>query len=312
MLPLLAACMSDDDDDNGNGADTTTDPAPEATSAVEEESTPEDEATSEDESTPDIDSSPTAAETPEDSADATGTTDDAGSTPESTPDTMTTPDTESTPDGTGTPETGEGDDPFGDLAELTSDVPNFTLDYTGTFDNVPDETGATFSADMEMMLEQSEADIYHLRLMTTGDDEVEIEMWSLGDATYIAESGEEPVELPAGTATGMAPTDALLIVPPVETLDAADEVGQEDIGGRSATHYEVDPEDAALILMSQGVTFSNPEGDMDIWIDDELDIILQMTADITFENEDGSEGAIEMNYMVSDINETDDIEAPGS
>lgn len=309
LVPLMAACTGDDDDDD-NGADSATDSTPVATSAVDD---------TEETATPEVESTPDTAETPEDDADETGTTDtastpDTDSTSEATTEatgTMeSTPDAAGTPDDAETPDMGTGDDPFGDLAELSTDVPNFTLDFTGMFDNAPDDTGETFTADTELMMEQSEEDVYHLSLITTGDDELELEVWSLPDATFVAESGSEPVELPAGTASQMSLADALMIIPPVEALEAAEEVGQEDIDGRAATHYQVDAEDAALVLLTQGVTVTNPEGDMDIWVDDELDIVVQMTADLTFENEDGSDGSIEMEYMVTEIDDTSDIEAP--
>jgi hypothetical protein len=321
MLPLAVACAggSDEDDEEAptatvevSGAESTPDTA--MTPDMDPASTPDSEMTPDG----DIIVTPDAEETP--GADKTGTPDseetpdaDAIGTPDAdmtgTPDAdMTgTPDTDSTP-GVG----GMVDDPFADLGDLQGDVPNFTLDFTANFENVPDDTGEIFSADIDMMLAQSEPDIYHLSFMTTGDEAIEIEVWSLAEATYIAESGGEPVELPGGMASEFAPTNLLVIVPPVETLAVAEEVGQEDVNGRSATQYRVEAEDAALILAPEGSEINDPEGEMNIWIDDELGIVLQMTSDVTWTNADDTDAAVTLDYMVSDVGETDDIEAPSS
>lgn len=327
MLPLLVACAGGDDEEDPTA--TAEAPSSAATSDSDSATTPEmDMTTPEAEgtldtdtsetpdadmtSTPDSDETPAASgagtpdsdETPD--ADTTGTPDsDMASTPDA--DMTGTPDADSTP-GAG----GIVDDPFADLGDLQGDVPNFTLDFTGNFENVPDDTGAIFTADLDMMLMQSEPDIYHLNFMTTGDDAIEIEVWSLADATYIAESGGAPVELPAGMASELAPTELLVVVPPVEALAVAEEVGQEDVNGRSATHYRVAAEDAAVILAPEGAEINDPEGEMDIWLDDEFGIVVQMTSDVTWTNADDTEAAVTIDYMVSDIGETDDIEAPSS
>ena len=327
MLPLLVACAGGGDDDEEptatvevSGAESTPDAA--TTPDMDSASTPDSEmtpdadmaGTPDSEETPGVDttSTPDSDETPD--ADMAGTPDvDMTGTPDAdmagTPDAgMTgTPSMDSTP-GVG----GIVEDPFADLGDLQGDVPNFTLDFTGSFENVPDDTGEVFSADLEMMLTQSEPDVYHLSFMTTGDDAIDVEVWSLADATYIAESGDDPVELPGDMASEFAPTNLLVIVPPVETLAVAEEVGQEDVNGRSATHYRVEAEDAAVILAPEGTEINDAEGDMDIWIDDELGIVLQMRSDVTWTNADDTDAAVTIDYMISDVGETDDIEAPVS
>lgn len=322
VLPLAAACTSGDGEDDADdvvdtAATEVTDVAEtpdvdisetgdDETPTAESDTTPETEMTStpESEETPDADmtGTPESDETPD--ADMTGTPD---TDMDSTPDTDAT----GTPDVDSTPGTGDMvDDPFEDVGELQSDVPNFTLDFTGSFENVPDDTGEIFSADIDMMLMQSEPDIYQLSFTTTGDDAVELEVWSLADSTFIAESGGMPVELPAGIASEFAPTNALVVVPPVATLAVAEEVGADEVDGRDATQYRVEAEDAAVILAPQGAEINDPEGEMEIWIDDELGVVLQMVADVTWTNEDDTEAMVVIDYTVSDVGETDDIEAP--
>lgn len=317
VLPLAVACSGGGDDDDPTA--TTEAPGAVATSA---DATTQDSdttaTTAESDSTPDTDTADTPETDTTPDTDAAGTP-DADSTPDSdgdsTPDTGETPDPASmeTPDADTTPGSGGMvDDPFADVADVQTDVPNFTLDFTGTFENVPDDTGEIFSADLDMLLTQSEPDVYHLSFMTTGDDAIEIEVWSLPDATFIAESGAAPVELPGGFASEFAPSNVLVIVPPVDTLAAAEEVGPDEINGRDATHYRVDAEAAALILATQGVEINDPEGEMEIWLDDELGFMLQMIADVTWTNDDDTEAAVTIDYSVSDVGETDDVEAPTS
>ncbi|MBA2452289.1 MAG: hypothetical protein H0V47_03915 [Chloroflexia bacterium] len=330
ILPLAVACAGGDDEDATATPDV---PSAAVTSDPDPVTTPDMDTTPDvDMTTPGADGTPDSAMTGTPDSDVTPDADTTG-TPDSigTPDTTGTPDadTTGTPDAdmTGTPDAdmtgtpsvdstpgvgGTVDDPFAELGDLQADVPNFTLDFTGRFENVPDDTGEIFSADLEMMLMQSEPDIYHLTFMTTGDEAIELEVWSLADATYIAESGGTPVELPGGMAAEFAPANLLVIVPPVEALLVAEEVGQEDVNGRSTTHYRVDAEDAAVILAPEGTEINDAEGDMDIWIDDELGIVLQMTADVTWTNADDTDAEVTIDYMVSDVGDTDDIEAPSS
>jgi hypothetical protein len=308
ILPLGVACAGGDDEDATATPDV---PSAAVTSDPDPVTTPDVDMT-----TPDADGTPDSAMTGTSDSDVTPDADTTG-----TPDSIGTPDTTGTPDADtiGTPSVdstpgvgGTVDDPFAELGDLQADVPNFTLDFTGHFENVPDDTGEIFSADLEMMLMQSEPDIYHLTFITTGDEAIELEVWSLADATYIAESGDTPVELPGGMAAEFAPANLLIIVPPVEALLVAEEVGQEDVNGRSTTHYRVDAEDAAVILAPEGTEINDAEGDMDIWIDDELGIVLQMTADVTWTNADDTDAEVTIDYMVSDVGDTDDIEAPSS
>jgi hypothetical protein len=319
MVPLLAACTGNGDDDA-----TSTPDSPAAATTPDTGTTPDVEDTPDDvEGTPDTETSPDTATTPEmGTTPDTDMTTDATGTPEvdTTPDATGTPEVDMSPDATGTPDTmttpatGMTDSPFEDLGDLAADVPNFTLEFNGQFVNVPDDTGDTYSTEFEMMLAQSEPDVYHLRLVTTGDEEVQVEVWSLSTATYLSEDGSDPIELPAGLAGEFSPAEALMVMPPVDLIQNADEVGEDEINGRTATGYRVDAEDAVMILVAQGqdVTASNPQGEMTIWIDEELGIILQMEADVTFENEDGTEGSILIEHVVTDIGDTNDIEAPAN
>jgi len=333
MVPLLAACTGDGDDDvtstpdspaAATTPDTDTDPdvdgtPDDAVGTPDMDTTPDADATPDAATTPDMDTTPDTDMTP----DTTGTPDmdttpDTDVTPETTgtPDTettpATTPDTAATPDAMTTPGTGVTDSPFGELDSLAADVPNFTLEFNGEFVNVPDDLGDIYSSEFELMLAQSDPDVYHLRIVTTGDEEVQVELWSLPTATYLSEDGSEPVELPAGLAGEFSLAEVLMVMPPVELIQNAEEVGEDEINGRTATEYRVSAEEAVMILLAQGqdITVSNPQGEMTIWVDEELGIILQMDADITFENDDGTDGSILIEYVVTDIGDTDDIEAP--
>ncbi len=320
ILPLAVACSGGDNEQDPTsttgGTSSVATSSDTASSTSDTDPTPDADTTG----TPDADGDTTG--TPD--ADTTGTPDadetpSAGTTGTPEADTTGTPDADETPDGvvTGTPGSdstpGSGaaaDNPFVDLGELQAQVENFTLEMTGSFENVPDETGATFSSNIEMFLQQSEPDVYQLRFVTEGDEEIALEMWALPDATYISESGADPVELPGGLTSEFSPAEFLMIVPPVETLEDVEEVGPDEVNGRPATLYRVDAEQAAGLLVAQGVEIEDPQGEMEIWIDDGLGVMVQMISDITFTNTDGTEGSASLEYRVTDIDETMPVEAP--
>lgn len=311
MVPLLAACSGNGDDDA-----TSTSDSPAAATTPDTGSTPDVDGTPDDATgTSALDTTPDTVTTPDmDNTPVTDMTAETTGTPESATTPDTTPETATTPGSMTTPGTGVTDSPFEDLSEIAADVPNFTLNFNGQAVNVPDDVGDIYSSDFDLMLAQSEPDVYHLRLVTTGDEEYQIEIWSLSTATYLSEDGSTPIELPAGLAGGFSLTDTLMVMPPVELIQNAEEVGEDEINGRTATEYRVGAEEAVMILIAQGqdITVSNPQGEMTIWIAEEFGIILKMDADITFENEDGTEGSIVIEHEVSDIGETDDIEAPAN
>lgn len=334
IVPLLAACADDEEDPTATSEVVAT---TEPTTGSDDATTPETEATTEDGTgTPDADSTPDGTGTPDTgmTPDTTGTPDadstpdgtgtpDADSTPDGTgtpdtgmtPETTGTPDTGSTPDTTGTPDDSTGQGMFGDITGIADEVENFTLDLTTNVENLPDGMGVVNSANATVMLAQSEPDVYHLTMDATGDQPFQLEIWSLPDAIYIAEDGDEPIQLPPEMATLYTPAEVLLmVVPPVELLETAEAAGQEDVDGRTATRYDVDAETAMVMMASQGqmTGVSNPEGEMQIWVDEELGVVIQMMTDLTFDNEDGTEGSIMIDLQVTDIDETSDIESPST
>lgn len=348
IVPLLAACADDEDDPTATseevvatiepttGSDDATTPETEPTTAdgtgtPDADSTadtgtttPDTTGTPDGTGTPDADGTPDGTGTPDADGTPDGTgTPDADSTPDGTgtpdadmtPDTTGTPDTGSTPETTGTPDDSTGQGMFGDVTQIADEVDNFTLDLTTNVSNLPDGMGVVNSADATVALAQSEPQVYHLMMDASGDQPFQLEIWSLPDAVYIAEDGDDPIQLPPEMATLYTPGEVLMmVVPPVELLQTADEAGQEEIDGRTATRYDVDAETAMAMLMAQGQMsgVTNPQGEMQIWVDEELDVVIQMMVDITFENEDGTEGSIMIDLQVTDIDETTDIESPSA
>lgn len=326
MLPLAVACSGGDDEDDADTEPTVSSPGSattpdvETTPSADEMTTPDADMTG----TPEAGATEEGDSTPE--ADMTGTPD---SGTDETPDTgmAGTPDTDSaeTPDadmgGTpdadvaGTPDAGAGvGGAMTDIDKLQADVPNFTLHFNGDFENVPEpQTGTTTSGKIETTLEQSEAGVYHMTFQNEGEQAVNAEIWSLGDQAFISQDGSTPIEVPGGIDDQVSPSSMLMVLPPIESLDMAEEVGQEDVSGRSATHYRLNAEQAAQMLAGEGATVSDASGELDIWIDEDLGFVLQVTAEnVTWTNEDGTSAAVTIDYMVSDIGETPDVEAPSS
>lgn len=318
ILPLAVACSGGDDEDDADTEPTAsapgsaTTPDIETTPSADEMTTPDADATEEGDSTPDAGMTGTPDSAMDETPDTgmTGTPDaDSAETPDA--DMSGTPDA----DVAGTPDAGAGvGGAMTDIDKLQADVPNFTLHFNGDFENVPDPEGGTMtSGKIDTTLEQSEPGVYHLAFQNEGEQAVNAEIWSLGDRSFISQNGSTPVEVPGGIDDQVSPSSMLMVLPPIESLDMAEEVGQEDVSGRSATHYRLNAEQAAQMLAGEGATVSDADGELDIWIDEDLGFLLQVTGEnVTWTNEDGTSAAVTIDYMVSDIGETPDVEAPSS
>jgi hypothetical protein len=53
-------------------------------------------------------------------------------------------------------------------------------------------------------------------------------------------------------------------------------------------------------------------GDVDIWIDKELNVALKYIGDVTWSNQDSSPGKLDLNYEIKDIGNTPDVQAPAT
>jgi hypothetical protein len=161
---------------------------------------------------------------------------------------------------------------------------------------------------------QSAPNVYHVTMDASGDEPFQVEIWAMQDAFYVSEDGDSPIQLPPEMASLYTPAEILsMVVPPVQMLDMAEEAGEDEIDGRTATRYEVDAETALMLIMrGQAAGITNPEGGMQIWVDEELGVVIRMEVDLTFESDNNDDGSIMIEYEVSDIDDTDDVEGPSA
>lgn len=278
-LALLAACGGGDDADEPDDSEiaTVAPGGPTSTQQADDEPT----------------STPAAPDTPA----ATATI-----TPSPTPE-PPTPTPTRTPPPTATPfptvET-----PFANVKPVGQALENYTLDYSARFDGEEDEDG-----EVELRIEQTNPASYHLQVTAVGQ---QTESWLVNDIVYVRGEGGAVVELPGLVDRNLyAPSSFLVLVPNLAGIESATLVDEQaDVGGRSATHYLLDPEDAAAFRPSQREVGDDVEGTFDVWVDNELGIVLQMTVVVEWSAGAGSTQAIGIDYLVSNVNATPEIQAP--
>ena len=290
VLTFTAACGGGDDDD-GEGADEapTTTSAATAPAAVSELSpTTSDEATA---TATETVSEPTATAT---TAAATATEADEPTATTASDPTSTTSADVSTPT----------DEEFEDFETLDPEaLPNFSLRMSYIATNLAEtpQTTVTFQ------IEQNAVDNYHINM--DADGEV-LEMWTVGGRSWISESGEV-IESPSGPL--FRPSDLLStteVLP--EELDAERE-GEEEVNGRETTKWVVDAEDYVEMAQEDGSIPSgatDAAGEMAVWIDNELNIMIKSEADVTWTNADGTDGSLLYDYEIYDIGSTDEVQSP--
>ncbi len=245
---------------------------------------------------------------------ACGGGDDATATPgESASSTAT-----ASNDGEATEESGDSDEPTTTLERLADILENPFLDTVTFGDAGLENYSAEFTGDfytqiagsqpIDLMVEQSSVDNYHLVVSGFGLDE-QAEVWVVDGSTHVAGPGGLTFELPsiADSVIG-SPSDYLIQVPEINTISGATEVGTEEIDGRSTTHYEVDPSE--ISEFTDGSEFNDATGTIDIWIDDELSIVIKMDVDVEWTDQNSDQQRVDYLYTLSNIGSTPDVQAP--
>lgn len=276
---VVSACGNgddDDDDDNGSATSTTTAPAADATptTALDSQAT-----------ATDADVEPTAAT----GGDDLTPTESNGAT---TPATSTTPAT---------------DDELGELDTLDPELlPNFslTMNFVSTnLSGVPETT-------LRMQMEQSDIDNYHFNMDSDGEM---LEFWTIGEESWTSIGGEV-MESPTGSLFN--PADILTtgdLIP--EGLNAQRE-GTEEVNGRETTKWVVDGADYVAFMNAEaasdatGIEMTDGAGEVVVWVDNELNIMLKAEGDVTWSNSDGTDGSLIYDYEIHDIGSTADVTAP--
>lgn len=312
LLLVSAACGSGDDDDDADSA-TSTATTESASSASDSTPTESDDS----EATPtEEDSAATATATEEEQEDAPTATTQAQATATEQEDeqavaTATTGSDGSTatePAGVTTPATDGG---TGDIPEIeTLDpelLPNFSLTMNFEAANLSGPPQTT----LRMQMEQSAIDNYHLNMETDGEV---LEFWTIGEQSWTSIAGEV-IESPTGPL--FSPADILTtgeLIP--EGLEAQED-GSEEVNGRQTTRWVIDGADYVEYMNDEGsidgtstVEMTDGTGEVVVWIDDELNIMIKAEGDVAWANSDDTDGSLIYDYEIHDIGSTAEIVAP--
>jgi hypothetical protein len=309
MLALvLAACGGDGDD-----ATATPDQA-QATAAV----TPTQPTTA---ATPDA--SPPAAGTPaatptQPAATATPTT--AASPPAATPTVVAPTPTTSAATATATAATTptaaalatatpDLSDPFADVEMLDPELlPNFTLEFELEMSGIPEAEEEDMGR-LALEIRQSAIDNYHMRF-DAGD--VIVETWLVDGTTYLRQEDGTILSIPGGETGMFSPSMFLTVMPTLDPELRAARMGEESVSGRQATHFRITGADYLGLseIFGEDPVPSDITGDVNVWIDNELNIMLRQDANLAWTNADGTRGTFVSNYLISDIGSTGRVDAP--
>ena len=284
-LAILTACGGGGESENVDPTVTVAPAGP--TSTARATATAEVEAAEEPTSTPEMTSTPEATVT---------------STPSPTPE-PPTPTPTNTPTPTATPlPTVQA--PFDTIRPVGEALTNFTLDYSARFDGVDDEDGT-----VDLRIEQARADSYHLQVATGGQ---QTEAWRVNEVIYVLGSGGVVVELPGLVDQNLyAPVSFLALAPDLGMIESATVLGKNvDVAGRSTTHYQIDPAAASAFRPSQSEVGEDVEGTFEVWVDNELNIVIQMDVAVSWTGSAGETQTIGIDYLVTGIDSTLEAQPP--
>lgn len=309
LLVVVSACGNGDDDTNGTESSTSTT----ITGATGSDASPTSNAEGATATSDDADV--TATETDTDSESATATTPaEATATDADTADataTATNGGTGSTATEPASTATSSSDNGTADIPEIeTLDpelLPNFSMTMNFTATNLSGTPQTTLKMDMQ----QSQIDHYHLFMETDGEV---LEFWTIEDQSWTTVAGET-IESPTGPL--FSPADILTtgeLIP--EGLEAREE-GTEEVNGRQTTKWVVDGADYVAYMNEEsavdGVTdieMSDGTGEVTIWIDNELNIMIKADGDVAWKNSDDTDGSLVYDYEIHDIGTTADVQPP--
>ena len=201
--------------------------------------------------------------------------------------------------------------PLGDVRQLDPiALPNYTVKMTFDGQNLPASTAGAASAKIGLEIEQNSPANYHMRLSS---DDTHVEAWKVDGKSYFAQDNQI-TEVPADSGTELfTPTMFLQSVPELPASLGVQKLGTETISGRAATHYRVPPENLGAFLSNgdaHAAKLTNPTGGLDLWIDQDLNILLKANSDATWTNADNSVGSLVYSYSIDAVGSTPVVTAP--
>jgi hypothetical protein len=185
-------------------------------------------------------------------------------------------------------------------------VTNYSLSTEIELRGVPGQSDFV----MSLLILQSAPDHYYLKSTSGGSG---IESWLVDGTTYLTQADGSVAQLPNGGDTALfSPTLLIQTVPMVSGETVGVNLGVEDVGGRQATHYRIEAGDLfATATWLPGESATDIAGQAEVWIDNELSIIVRQESDVRWENVDGTPGSFVGRYEVTNITTTEPVTAPG-
>ncbi|HUG14211.1 MAG TPA: hypothetical protein VMM78_04260 [Thermomicrobiales bacterium] len=202
---------------------------------------------------------------------------------------------------------GDVEDLLGEIETLDPDLlPNYTLTFRMDAAGIPEEP-EPFTFEMEV--QQAAVDNYHMRVVAI---DTLLEVWVVDDVTYLTQDDGSITSIPGTDMAFFSPSMFLSTVPPLEAELEAARVGEETINGRETTRYRITGEDYLTLAELSGTDEAPTDvsGEVNVWIDNELNIMIRQEADVTWTNDDGTEGRLFANYDLGSIGSTARVEAP--
>ncbi|HEX5164050.1 MAG TPA: hypothetical protein VFV93_01540, partial [Thermomicrobiales bacterium] len=196
---------------------------------------------------------------------------------------------------------------LGEIAPLDPNVvTNYSLSTNLELKGIPRQADFV----MSLLILQSAPDHYYLR-STSGDSG--IESWLVDGTTYLTQADGSVASIPQGSDTALfSPSLLVQTIPAISGDVVGIMAGVEEVSGRQATHYTVDGEDLLdKTSWLPGDTADDIDGQVDIWIDNELHIIVRQESNVTWNNRDNTQGSFVGHYEVTNIGTTEPVTAPG-
>lgn len=193
-----------------------------------------------------------------------------------------------------------------DLSVEAPDLENYTMTITGEI-RMADAAGRTDSP-IELTYQRSAQDTFYM--LYEGDDDFTVETWRIGEQFWIRED-DEVNEVGEEMADAFDVNAYLTMLPQIGEVSEAEMVGEEDIAGRTATHYEIPAEEAISVMTgARDAGVHDADGRVEVWIDEEENVILRMVVDLQWSDDADNDNLVDLEYTISDIGETEDVQPP--
>ena len=313
LLIVATACSSGDDDDSTATESST---ATTVSGSTGSDASPTTDAADATATSGDADASATATDTARETATATNPAEATATKADSTKPTATattsgTGSSATEPASASSTATSPSDGGTADIPEIETLDPELLPNFSMTMDFDAVNLSGTPQTTLKMEMQQSAIDHYHLFMETDGE---ELEFWTIDEQSWTTIAGET-IESPTGPL--FSPADILTtgeLIP--EGLEARNE-GTEEVNGRQTTKWVVDGADYVEYMNEEGsvdgitdIEMTDGSGEVTIWIDNELNIMIKADGDVAWKNSDDTDGSLIYTYEIHDIGSTADVQAP--